>query len=236
MEPHATHHAFGIARRYVNDNFLRGGRIQHDAESGAGVVDQGDLRTIYGVARLRRSALMDPQRGDSRPPPSAADIGPAGIHGPGDECGQVVLGPTGRNGINNLPVHHLLPRRALHVDDRRFARHGHRFFERSHAQVGVHRRDERARQLKPFATYDGEPRQCERHLVGTGSQIHDAVLATPVGHDRPGSFNERRTGRFDGNARQHRAGGVPDDTRNGCLGIRGRGDDGQPCEHDRRES
>src|SRR4026207_1150367 len=43
MGPPPTHQAFGIARRDVNDNFLSGGRIQQDAESGAGVVNQGDL-------------------------------------------------------------------------------------------------------------------------------------------------------------------------------------------------
>ena len=48
--------------------------------------------------------------------------------------------------------------RALDVDDRRFAGDRDRFLERADPQVGVHRGDERARQLDAFALDGAETR------------------------------------------------------------------------------
>src|SRR5437660_5825692 len=48
-----------------------------------------------------------------------------------------------------LPIsHRLLDLRALHVDDRGFARHRDCFFQRADFQLAVHRRDEVSRELR----------------------------------------------------------------------------------------
>ena len=66
-------------------------------------------------------------------------------------------------------------------------------------------------------TLEKPPRR-ERHGVGAGAQVLDAVLAGVIGHRRPHFFDQRRAGRFDGHARQHRTRRVAYDA--GDRGLR----------------
>ena len=62
-----------------------------------------------------------------------------------------------------------------------------------------------------------EAGQRERHVVRARTEIDDAVQAGAVGRRRPHLFDEDRAGRFNGNAREHRARGISHDTRDGGL-------------------
>ena len=75
-----------------------------------------------------------------------------------------------------------------------------------------------------------EAGQRERHGVGAGAQIDDAVLAGAVGDGRTRFLDERRARRFHGHARQHGAGRVLHDAGDRGLGKR-RGRD----EHEQRQ-
>ena len=81
-----------------------------------------------------------------------------------------------------------------------------------------------AGQLDAFAPDGAEARQRERHRIGAGPQIDDAVLARVVGDDRADLFDQRRAGGFDRHARQDAARVVLDDAGNGsgelCGGCR----------------
>ena len=74
----------------------------------------------------------------------------------------------------------------------------------------------------PFAFHGTEPGQRERHGIGAGPEIDDAVLAGGVGDDRPDLFNQDGAGGFHRHARQDAARGVPDDAgdRGLCIGRR----------------
>ena len=83
-------------------------------------------------------------------------------------------------------------------------------------------RDERAGQLDAVALDGAEAGQRERHRVGAGPQVDDAVLARAVGHGRRGFSRSARAGGFDRHAGQHRAGRVLDHACNRRLRERKR--------------
>ena len=113
--------------------------------------------------------------------------------------------------------------RALDVDDRRFAGDRDRLFERADSQIGVDRGDEVAAQLDAFALHRVETGQRERHGVGAGTKIDDAILTGVVADDRAVLLDQDGTGRFNRDARQHRAGRILDDAGDGGLRERSRG-------------
>ena len=86
-------------------------------------------------------------------------------------------------------------------------------------EIGIDRRGKTALEQNALAPNLLKP-EAERHRIETGTQIDDAVLASRVGDDGAGSFDQRGTGRFDRDAGQRRPGGVSDDAGNGRLGTR----------------
>ena len=85
---------------------------------------------------------------------------------------------------DHIPVDDGLHARALDVNDRRFAGDGDRLFERADSQLDVDRGDEVATQLDALA-FDGvEAGQRERHGIGAGTKIDDAILTGVVADDR----------------------------------------------------
>ena len=74
-------------------------------------------------------------------------------------------------------------------------------------------------QLDAFALDGAEAGQRERHRVGAGPQIDDAVLAGVVADDRPDFLNQDRAGGFDRHAGQDAARRVLDDAGDGRLRI-----------------
>ena len=61
--------------------------------------------------------------------------------------------------VMRLALQHVLPHRALHVDDGRLAGDGDRLLDAANPHVDVHRRGEAARrQLDPVAHHGGEAR------------------------------------------------------------------------------
>jgi hypothetical protein len=81
----------------------------------------------------------------------------------------------------------------------------HRFLERTDAEVGVHGRDERGRQLDPFSLDRRKPGKREGDHIGPGPQVDDLVLPLGVGRHRPHALDQRRAARFHGDARHHGA-------------------------------
>ena len=124
---------------------------------------------------------------------------------------------------DHIPVDDGLHSRALDVNDRRFAGDCDRLFKRANSQLDADRGDEVATQLDAL-TFDGvETGQRERHGVGAGTKIDDAILTGVVADDRARAFNQDGTCRFNRNTRQYRAGRIPDDTGDSGLRERSRG-------------
>ena len=82
----------------------------------------------------------------------------------------------------------------------------------------------------PLALERVEPGKRERHGVGAGPQIDDAVLSAAIADRRAHLLDQRVAGRFDGHARQHGARRVLDDAGDGGLGE-GRCGQGPPSRH-----
>ena len=85
--------------------------------------------------------------------PDAADVG-SNRGEPGNERGNVVVGPRGGNGRQDFAAHRLLDPQALDVDGRRCAADRDRFLQAAHFQLGIDGRHERPRQLDAIA-FDG---------------------------------------------------------------------------------
>ena len=113
-------------------------------------------------------------------------------------------GHVGHDGV----LDHLRLARALHVDDRALAADDDRLVERAYLQFHVERRRHRAREDNAVTSNRVEPRQRERHGVGSGLELDDAVGAACVGHRRARPLDQRRARNLDGHARQYCAGGV----------------------------
>src|SRR6185369_2782418 len=97
-----------------------------------------------------------------------------------------------------------LPPRRLHVDDRRFTSDGDRFLERADLQFSVDVERGCAGELDTFTPDGAEPGQCERHRVGTGTQVLDSILTGRVSDRAADLFNQLGARRLDGHAWQYR--------------------------------
>ena len=146
---------------------------------------------------------------------------------------QGVVAARGRDGLDHLVGQHRLALGALQVHHRRLAGDRDGLFERADAQVGVHADRRRARQLHALTRDRAEPGQHEPHRVDARAQVLDAVLPGAVADGRPHLFNQRRAGRLDRHAGQHRARRVSNDAGNRRLGVGGcrQQQDGETEEH-----
>ena len=118
---------------------------------------------------------------------------------------------------DDVPVDDVLHARALDVHDRRFAGDRDGLFERADSQLGADRGDEVATQLDALAFHGVETGQRERHGIGAGTKIDDAILTGVVADDRARALDQDGTCGFNRDTRQHRAGGIPDHACDGGL-------------------
>ncbi len=157
-----------------------------------------DLQPPFG----ERSAMI--REGDRRRPGNAADI----LHrrrDTGDERREAEVRPPARERVDDVLLQRLLHFRALDVDERGLAGDGNGFLHRADPEIGVDRGDECACQLDALSPDAGKSGQREGHRIGAGIERHDAVLTRSVGHRRAHLLDQRRAGRFNGDAWQHRA-------------------------------
>jgi len=136
-------------------------------------------------------------------------LGVAGSHrDPRGERGKCLQRLVGRDRIERLPCD-LPPRRGvLHVHHGALPRNGDGLLERSDAQIGVDGGSEAGRQLDTFTLERAEGGERERHRVNARRQPDDPVLPFSVGDGAADLLDERRTRRLDGDAREHRSGGI----------------------------
>ena len=135
--------------------------------------------------------------------------------------------PRAGNGGDHIGAHRLLHQHALDVHGRRLRADRDRFLQRADAHIGVHRGDESACELDAL-TLDGlEARQRDRHRIRARAQVHDAVLARPVGRHRPRLLDHHGARHFHSHTGEHAARRVPDDAGNGGLRESSRGEEQQ---------
>jgi len=121
---------------------------------------------VFHLASVDRDARVDFA-------PRAASVVPACRRCPDRQDADALKVLERRQRIQFLLLEHVLLREVLHVDDGTRARYGHRFLDRSHFELGVHRRREPGRQLETFPPDGCEARQGEHDRVGAGPEIHD---------------------------------------------------------------
>ena len=100
----------------------------------------------------------------------------------------------------HLPRHDIL---GVHHRGRPRDRHG--LLERPYPQIGIHRRGKCRLQLDALAFERTKTRQSKRDGVHAGPEIDDPIKALVVGDDDADLFDQRGTGGFDRDARQHGA-------------------------------
>ena len=130
---------------------------------------------------------------------------------------------AGGNRIELLARHHRLRHGAVNVDERRRTGNGHRFLELADRELGVDRGGERRRQRDALALDGAEAGQAKRHGVLAGPEIDNPVAAGVVGDGGACSLDQRRAGSLHGDARQHGAGRIPDNSGDGALRVGWRG-------------
>jgi hypothetical protein len=227
VDPQAARDLLGRHRTIIDDHFLRRTLVRHEvvplastrhvADPHAVDLDAG-VRDTPSVHRNQRvlqvlcpthihevAARRPLRRGDTW-----------------DQDGLRQMAASRGNRVEHLLGQGPLRRGVLHVHHRRRAGDGNRFFEPAHPEVGVDDRGNRSSQLEAFPLDDTKARQRERHAVVAGAQIDDAILARAIGCGDPHFLNQRRTRRLDRHAREHRARGVLDHTRDGRLRQRQR--------------
>ena len=133
-----------------------------------------------------------------------------------DRDHRVVAADRGE-GLEDVIVQRQFPPCALNVDDRALTGDRHRFRDGADLELDSDRRHERSGQLDAFAPQGRESRQGERHRVGAGSKVFDAVLTRAVGDRRPDSLDQLGAGRLHSDAGEHGAGGIFDRSGNDCL-------------------
>ena len=120
--------------------------------------------------------------------------------------------------VDDVACDDLRARRLLHVDLRRFARYGDRFFERADLQVSIDRDDDFRGHVDAVARDGAEAGQRKRQLVNARPQRLDAIASLVVGDRRSNLFDDCRAGGLDRDARKDAARFVADLTDN--LGLR----------------
>ena len=126
-----------------------------------------------------------------------------------------------RQRVDGVACDDLGPRRALHVDDRRFAGDGDRLFERADRELAVDRDVGRRLDLDPLLHEGREAGQRHGDGVDARPQIDDVVPAGAVGDRDARPLDQRRAGGFHGDARQDAARVVGDLARQRALGDGG---------------
>ena len=159
------------------------------------------------VARARREAGLRRQRGNQ-------------LH-------DGAVAARRRQDVEHVAADRRLASDALHVHDRRFRRHGDRLLERADPKLRVHRGGRHAGELDAFPPDGAESGELEGDDVGAGPQIDDPVLAGAVGRRDADLLDQHVARDFNGDAGQHRAGGVSHHA--GDRGLRA--SDGRDAEH-----
>ena len=196
-------------------HFLRVGRVDDVAGCAAAVECGACAQAIdVGAAFVAASAVAveDAHRGHQ------VDLVAAARDGWHQEDQRVVAARR-RECVDRGVVDDLLPPCALHVDGRRLASHRNRFLQVTDLQVLVDRDDAGAGDFDTIALHNGESRQRECQAVGAGQEFREAITSRAVAHRGANLFDEDRTGGLNRNARQHRAGGVPNRAGNGRLRV-----------------
>ena len=125
---------------------------------------------------------------------------------PGNEHAEVEHVATGWQRADDFLVDHALARRALDVDDWRFACDRDRLFERAYAHLDINADAVNAPvRLMPSRLTMLKPGSEKVTVYGAGTQFSDAVLPAPSVDGGADLLDECRARRFDGHARQHRA-------------------------------
>ena len=150
----------------------------------------------------------------------AADVIGRDLHA-GDQLGERPRIAAGRDAFENFLVHHRLLHVRADVHRRRFAGDGDRLADRADFHLAVDGRDERGADAH-VRTLDGaEALQLELDVVGARHEAIEAVRAAGVADLRLRTADQAIAAERDGHARQDRAAGVGDDSRDrsGCLRL-----------------
>ena len=132
-----------------------------------------------------------------------------------------LIHPGHRDRIEEIAAEHRRPLRVLHVDDRRLPRDRHRFFDGSKLHLGIDRGREIGRQVDAVLDEGREARDGEGDLVDAGTKVDDRVSSLSVADRGAHLLDDRRTRRFDRDARQHGARRVLHETGDAALGRDG---------------
>jgi hypothetical protein len=131
---------------------------------------------------------------------TGADVVDVGLQ-PGHGGEQIAVAADAGQRAHGLVVEDDLAPGALGVHHRRRASHGNGFLNAADAQFHVHRDDCRAADGQLIAANGGEAGQAEGHRIGARAQVFNPVAPVAVGDGGADFFDQRRAGRFDGDAR-----------------------------------
>jgi hypothetical protein len=179
VEAHATRRGFGADRSALKAHF-RVHRVVVVALHRAVGLQAVGLHAIDQHRRVRRAHAVRRHVG------LLHRAGAPGVRqaeaDADDELRQALDAAAGRNQVHRFAVEHRGLRRRGHVDDRRRAGDRDRFFEGADAELSVQRRGEFRRQHESVAPERLEAGERERHAVGAGSQVGDAIRTVAVRH------------------------------------------------------
>ena len=193
VDEQASARDLGARRRRLHGDFLRHrvvvvrlrlavrvGRVHRHAVDRHGVVGRG--RPVHIEPLLRGNAR-------------ATNILRDDLHAHRERAFRGI-GPRRRQRIEHLTpqVHGFL--RALHVDDRRRARHGDGLLQRANTHLDVHGRVEVGRKLDAVTLQLRKSLQGEHHLVRPRPEIDDRVAALFVSDHAASPFDEDVARRF----------------------------------------
>jgi hypothetical protein len=134
----------------------------------------------------------------------------------GHQEDQRVVAARRRQRPQRVVVDHLLPPRALRVDNRRLADDGDRLLDGADAKLGVDRDDADARHLD-VALDDAEAGEREGYRVGGREELGDAEQSVPISGRGADLLDQHRARGFNSDAREYGARCVADDSGEGGL-------------------
>ncbi len=199
-------------------DFLRVGDVGVVARHAAAVARRADAQAIHLQPAL--VAVAPAWRAEDHHAGRRLDVGrrrALGLDGRHQQH-HAGVAARGRDAGQDVARDRRLTGHALDVHDRRLAGDGDGFFHRADAQVGVHAGGQRSGQLDAVTLDGRKPRQGERHRIGAGPQVDDAVEAGAVGHGRAHLLDEHGARGFDGDAGQNGPRRVADHARDRGLG------------------